>query len=156
MLTTKLLSSKDFLLGAFYIAVGAIYGGYTLEDLPIGSALNMGPGYFPLVLSALLIIIGVIVALRTTVMLSDEAAFSNFPWRGFIMISLASIAFALLARGAGIILASIVTVMIASWASREATWKSSMVTSIILAAFCAAVFVYGMGLPLGMLGTWFG
>ena len=42
--------NKDFLSGLHFIGIGAL-GIFMAQDYPMGSALRMGPGYFPIVLS---------------------------------------------------------------------------------------------------------
>ena len=51
---------KDLGAGAFFVFVGLVYGSIAWFGLPIGVALNMGPGYFPIVLSGMLIVLGLI------------------------------------------------------------------------------------------------
>ncbi len=55
---------KDVAAGAFFIAVGLLYAGIAWKWLPVGRALNMGPGYFPLVLSCLLTVLGAATLIR--------------------------------------------------------------------------------------------
>jgi putative tricarboxylic transport membrane protein len=53
-----LFDSKNFLSGLFFLGVGAL-GIFMAPGYPMGSALRMGPGYFPVVLSSLLILFGI-------------------------------------------------------------------------------------------------
>lgn len=151
---SRMLASRDVLLALIYIGIGLVYGISAFETLSIGSAVSMGPGYFPLVLSGVLVLIGLIVGLRA-IAASDEVDLSVIPWRAIAMISLSSVAFAALVTGAGLLIASMVTVITASYATRSATLLSSITTAVVLTAFCVIVFVYGMQLPLNTFGTWF-
>jgi Tripartite tricarboxylate transporter TctB family len=150
----RMLVSKDILLGLIYIAFGAVYGGYTLRNLDIGTAVRMGPGYFPIVLSALIILIGVIVIFQGFAH-HEQRPFGAVNWRAVGAISLSTVAFALLARGAGMVIATMTAALISSYASRHARWKTSLLTALFLSVFCTLVFVYGMSLPIGLFGTWF-
>ena len=58
-----LLNNKDFLAGLLLLAFGAV-GFYMALDYPFGSALRMGPGYFPRVLSGILMAFGAFVLVR--------------------------------------------------------------------------------------------
>lgn len=40
--------------GAFFAAVGVIYGGVAVTTLPMRTALNIGYGYFPIILLGIL------------------------------------------------------------------------------------------------------
>jgi len=154
MAIVRFLTSKDILLGLVYIAFGAFYGIYTVLDLPIGSPLNMGPGFFPLSLSILLIVIGIAV-LVPNISRYRERPFGEVNWRAVIAILASVLVFTVLARGAGMVIASAATVLVASLASRFATVRGLAITTVILSAFCTLVFIYGLKLPIGLLGTWF-
>ena len=59
----ELRNNKDFLAGLLLLAVGA--GGFLMAlDYPFGSALRMGPGYFPRVLAGILMVFGIFVLIR--------------------------------------------------------------------------------------------
>ena len=53
-----LYDNKNFMSGLLFIGVGAL-GIYMAQDYPMGTALRMGPGYFPIVLSGMLILFGI-------------------------------------------------------------------------------------------------
>lgn len=150
----RFLTSKDVLLGLVYISVGVVYGVYTTRDLAIGRALNMGPGYFPAVLSGMMVVIGLIVLLQGLPNWR-ERPFGFVNWRSVICILASVVVFSLLARPAGMIIASFATALVASAASRFASVVGALVTAAFLSIFCSLVFIYGMGLPMGLFGTWF-
>lgn len=54
-----LLSNKDFVAGLMYILTGAA-SMFIARDYPFGSALRMGPGYFPSVLGGILVAFGIL------------------------------------------------------------------------------------------------
>ncbi|HEX5777462.1 MAG TPA: tripartite tricarboxylate transporter TctB family protein, partial [Xanthobacteraceae bacterium] len=56
-MSISIKSPKDFWCGLLLIAIAAIFV-LGLIDLPIGSAFRMGPGYFPLLLTILLALLG--------------------------------------------------------------------------------------------------
>ena len=56
-------SSKDFWTGVIYIAFG-VAAILIAREYGMGTALKMGPAYFPTVLGALLIVIGAIAVIR--------------------------------------------------------------------------------------------
>ena len=55
---------KDFGAGILYIAFGAV-GFYIARDYGFGQASRMGPGYFPSVLSGLLLAFGLVAVIRS-------------------------------------------------------------------------------------------
>ena len=62
----QIKNPKDFWLGAVYLLSGA----YALRlgtEYPFGTTARMGPGYFPAVISSLLIVFGVVSVIRSLV-----------------------------------------------------------------------------------------
>ena len=53
-------TNKDLWAGLMYIVTGAS-GMWIARDYPFGSALRMGPGYFPSVLGGIMVLMGIYV-----------------------------------------------------------------------------------------------
>jgi hypothetical protein len=45
--------------------------------------------------------------------------------------------------------------LVSAYASVKFTWKQGAIMALVLSAFCAVVFVYGLGVPMPILGNWF-
>ena len=133
-------------IGIAVIVIGRDYG--------MGSAMKMGPAYFPTILGALLAAIGAICIVQS--LLVPGAPVDAFALRGLAMIITAIVLFGVLARGAGLVVAILVLVIVSSSASIKFTWSQSLALAGELIAFCALVFVKGLGVPLPLLGAWFG
>ena len=54
---------RDILAGTLFIVIGAL-ALLGARGYPVGSAMRMGPGYFPVVLGWLLVALGALVGLR--------------------------------------------------------------------------------------------
>jgi hypothetical protein len=147
-------NNKEILAGLLFIAVGIGYATTAYSQLTIGTADNMGPGYFPLLLASALVVIGVIVALKG--LREAPQIFGRIPWRGVILVSAAPVLFALTLPGLGFVPATFFTTFTATLASREATLKRSFVTSAIVTVISIAVFVYGFGVQAPLIGVWLG
>jgi len=148
-------SSKDFLTGMIYVAIGtgavmiAILG-----DYKIGTALRMGPAYFPLVLSFLLIGIGLISLVRSFV--HRGTPIGAYTVKGLLLVVVPTVLFGLMVKGAGLIVALPLLVLVSSYASRQFRWGQALALAAGLTVFCALVFLKGLGVPLPILGSWFG
>ena len=142
---------RDFLAGIVFIAIGALFivGGSGLE---VGSALRMGPGYFPLALAATLMALGVVITVRSFT--GTGAPIGGIPWRGMALIVAAPAVFGLTVRGLGLVAAVALAVLIATFASRRANVRFASLLTLGLTAFCVLVFSYGLGLPLRLAGPW--
>ena len=139
--------------GALFIAVGLWFGVQSVL-LPIGTAFRMGPGYFPLVLSGILVLLGLIIfvqAMRTT-----SEGVGRIAWRGIVFILAAPILFGILLRGLGFVPAIFITALVASFASAMIRPAWAVLLSAGLTAFTVLVFIYGLGLPLRLVGPWLG
>ncbi len=142
---------KDMAAGALFAAIGLAFmaGALTLD---IGTAFKMGPGYFPLVLSSLLILLGLIVMAKSLNMTPEKIG--KVPWRGLVLILAAPVIFGATVRGLGLVIALPLTVMIAAWASHRTTPGVAIALTVGLTVFCIAVFSFGLGLPLPLVGRW--
>lgn len=152
-MTTPIRNPKDFWTGVVFMAFGAA-AMLLARGYPFGSTFKMGPGYFPTVLGMLLVLVGLVVALRG--LLRPGAAVGAFAWREILRVLTATLLFGALLRGAGLIVAVLVLVMIGASASRFFRWGAAAALAAGMAAFCVLVFVKALGMPIPMLGPWFG
>lgn len=148
------VNRKDVAAGGFFVAVGALYGGMALRSLSMGSPLSMGPGYFPMVLCGLLIVLGSATAIRG-LFIGGATPFGRIPWRAVVMLSLATIFFATFLRQLGLFPSIFGSTLIAALASSQIKLVTAIVTALVVAVFCVVVFSYGIRLPIPVLGTWF-
>jgi hypothetical protein len=145
---------KDFGAGILYIAFGAV-GYWIALDYGFGRASRMGPGYFPSVLSALLMLFGLIAVIRSFIVPGEPVG--GFAWKAALFVVGANVLFGLLLIPAGLIIALLALIMVSAAASMhfKFDWKA-IGALIVLVVFCALVFVKGLGVPMPLLGTWFG
>jgi len=144
---------KDFWSGLIFLALAAGFG-WMAQGYAMGRAIKMGPGYFPTVLAGILALIGLITFLRSFVL--EGEAVSRFTFRGIAIVLGAMVLFGLLLRGGGLVVAILVLVATSAAASVHFRWQVAAALAVGLAAFCVAVFVLGLGLPIQILGRWFG
>jgi putative tricarboxylic transport membrane protein len=133
-------------LGAVLIAL--------LGDYKIGTATRMGPAYFPMILSFGLIIIGFISLIRSFI--KPGSPVGVFAVKGLLYVVVPTFVFGLIVRGAGLIVALPMLVIASSLATRPFRWGQTLVLAAGLTVFCSLVFLKGLGIPLPLLGSWFG
>lgn len=146
---------KNILAGAFFIVVGTSFGSVALLKLDIGTALQMGPGYFPLILSGLMVALGLAILVAKPSAMSDEPV-HPLPWRGIVLIGVAPLIFAAVVKPLGLAPAIALTVVAVSYASRRATSKLAISITIGVTLLCIAVFKIGLGIPAPILGPLLG
>jgi hypothetical protein len=146
-------NAKDFCTGGIYIAFGlstVIIG----LDYGMGRVVKMGPAYFPTVIGGLLILVGIISVVRS--FLQSGTPIGGFTLKGLALVIVSVIVFGLIVKGAGLAIALPVLVIISTFASNQFRWVSSLSLAAGLTLFCVLVFIKGLGVPLPILGLWFG
>ena len=144
---------KDFWTGLIYLFVGC--GALIISrDYDMGTALKMGPAYFPTILSVLLMGIGIISVLRS--FLKSGSPIGVVAWKGLVLIVASTILFGMIVRGAGLIIALPLLVIVSASASARFSWKTTLAEAVGITVFCIVVFLKGLGVPLPILGSWFG
>ncbi len=144
---------RDFWAGLLYLIIGAA-ALYMAADYEMGTAISMGPGYFPKVLSGLLILIGAASLVRSFIV--EGEPLKGFAFSKIIYVTISIIVFALLVEGAGLAIAVMAVVGISAMASKFFNWKFTRGIAFGAAVFCSLVFVKGLGIPLPIFGSWFG
>jgi hypothetical protein len=147
----QLRDKKDFLAGLLLVGFGLgallISRTYTM-----GTAFRMGSGYFPVMLSSLLIVIGIIVVCLA--FRSGEVKLPKIAWRPLIMVSAAVALFALIINGAGLLLGTFAMVIVSRLARSGYPWVETVVLGVALSMLCSAVFYYGLSIQMPLLPTW--
>ena len=146
-------NTRDLISGLIFIGSGAFFV-ILGQDYTFGSARRMGPGYFPTVLGAILIVLGLLVALRAVKMVQPIEG--EWAWKALIINCAALVLFGLIVRGAGLIPAVFLLSLISAWTSSRFRWVPALLLSAGLALFSHLTFVMGLGLPFPAFGSWFG
>jgi hypothetical protein len=140
-----LLQSKDVRAGLLLVGIGAIYLAASLT-LSIGSAVRMGSGYFPMIVSGLLCLVGIATVFSGINQVDKPEAVPA--WRSLAKIITAVILFGACIRGVGLIPAVMITALLSCWATGQLRLHQALITAVLLALFCWAVFIVGLGLAL--------
>src|SRR5687768_16786217 len=110
------LDKPNALCAAIFIGFGALFMVQSFS-LEIGTAFRMGPGYFPLVLSGVLIALGLIILIQALRVQGEPVG--AIAWRGMFFILPAPVFFGLTVRGLGFVPALFCTALIAAFASHR-------------------------------------
>ncbi|MGZ5168151.1 MAG: tripartite tricarboxylate transporter TctB family protein [Burkholderiales bacterium] len=143
-----LFDNKNFLSGLFFIGVGAL-GIFMAQAYPMGTALRMGPGYFPIVLSAVLILMDIYCLVQG--LLRPEKLPGNWSVRALLVLPIATVVFGLLMEHAGFIPALIALVFVSAYAGSEFKFIEVLFMAIGLTIGSWALFIWGLGLPYPLI-----
>ena len=144
---------KDILSGLIFVGFGAAFG-YAASGYQIGTAFRMGPGYFPLVLAALLVGLGVAVIVKGVTAAASEAPIGPVPWRAAVLILGALIFFGATVRGLGLVPALFGTALLSALASPSNPPVAALILAAALTILCVLIFHYGLGVAVPLFGPW--
>lgn len=141
----------NLLAGGLFILFGLFFGVQSF-GLDLGTTLKMGPGYFPLVLSVILVLLGGVIAV--TGLNAGTEALGSYAWRGMIFILPAPVFFGLTVRGLGFVPSIFLTTVIAALASLKMKLPAALLLALAVTVFSTLVFSYALGLPFRRFGPW--
>ena len=154
--------TKDHVGGALLVLTGlaAVIAGV---GYGMGTLMQMGSGFFPVVLGVLLVLIGAALLASTRrvrahgpVEAPAEMAHLAGPvvqWRGWLCIVGGALAFAVLGEHGGLVPASFVSVFIAAMGDRRNTWRAAAALAASMTVLGVVVFHYGLHMLLPLF-TW--
>ena len=146
-------TNKDLWAGLMYIGTGAV-GMWIAKDYPFGSALRMGPGYFPSVLGGIMVVMGIYV-LALGLRKNHEKIEGNLSLRALIVLPISMVVFGILMEEAGFIPAMAALIPVSAAAGRDFKWLEVVPLTIGLTILCAAGFIFALGLPYPLIkGMW--
>jgi putative tricarboxylic transport membrane protein len=145
--SSRIRNAQDFYGGLVLIGMAA-FAWWATGDLPGSKGLAFGPGTAPRLFTGLLAIVGVVVTLLG--LFTDGKPVGRYAIRGPLLIFASVLVFAGTVKPAGLVLATFVTVVVASAASTETRWRETLPWAAALSGFCAFLFPYALGLPLAL------
>jgi hypothetical protein len=151
----RIKKPQDMGAAVLFLLIG-IAGLWFGRNYAVGTAARMGPGYFPMMLSWMLIVFGIIVGAGSFVL--EGEPISPGKARSTLLILAAILVFGLLVESAGLAIATIAVIIVSAIATPEAKWKEYVPLSLVMAVGCVLVFVYLLRQaipPFPELSDWF-
>lgn len=141
----KIKSPKDFWAGLMFMAFGLFFALWALKFYQMGSAVRMGPAYFPVLLGGLLAILGLVVLIESFAL--EGPPVPKFMFRPLVLISIGCVAYGYLMKPLGLVLATFALVFISAFGGHEFKWKEVAVLYVLLIVFSVLVFVKALTMP---------
>ena len=150
----KIKSQRDFVSGLMFLGVGIVFA-VGATNYSMGNSARPGAGYFPLILSVLMAILGAIVLFKSlTIETEGGDKIGAFAWKPLIIIVVAIAVFGALLPRLGMVVTIPILIIITSLAGDEFGWKGVVANSIVLTFGSWVIFVWGLKLTIPMW-PWF-
>ena len=163
----KIKSERDFWSGLMFIVIGAVFAigamNYSMGPAcraadPCASnfyarftqlSAHPGAGYFPLGLSLLLVVLGVVVLFKALTIESEGGdPVGSFAWRPLLVIVAAIAIFGAMLEPFGLALTIPVLIIISSFAGDEFKIRGVLISAVVLTFFSWVIFVWGLKLTI--------
>ena len=138
-------SPKDFWSGLIFIAAGSFIAIYGYTHYAYGSALRMGPGYFPTWLGTLTTILGLLVFVRSFFL--NGPPVPQFNWRPILFIIIGCVIYGYILKPVGLLIATVILTTVSAFGGHEFKWKEAVWLSLAMAIMSWVIFVYALKLP---------
>jgi hypothetical protein len=138
------MRNKDFWSGVMLLVIG-LGAGYIASGYPMGTVLRMGSGFFPTILSGILVLFGLALIARS--IKTTESIEGGWSIRALIILPIAFALFGYLLDRAGFVPAMVVLVVGSALAGSEFRLIEVLALAVFMTAISIAVFIWGLGLP---------
>ena len=142
-----MLQSKNFLSGLLMMAfgLGAIW---QAQSYRLGTLIQMGPGYFPILVGSGLAIVGLCLIAGSIKDPASQSRVDPIGFRALLLPLAAIVVFGLLIQPLGLVLALAALVGITALASRDFRPLEVAAMIVVIGAIVVTIFVLGLSLPI--------
>ena len=141
----RITSPRNFWAGLMFVAFGLFFAIWAVVNYQMGTAVRMGPAYFPAVLGGLLAFLGLVVLVMSITVSGPRV--DTFHFRPLLLILGANVAYGYAMKPLGLVLATAVLVFISALGGHEFKAKEVALLYVFLIVFSVLVFVKGLTLP---------
>lgn len=141
----RITSPRNFWAGLMFLAFGLFFAFWAVANYQMGTAVRMGPAYFPTVLGGLLAFLGLVVLVMSVTVKGPRV--DTFHFRPLLLVLGANVAYGYAMKPLGLVLATAVLVFVSAFGGHEFKWKEVTLLYVFLIVFSVLVFVKGLTLP---------
>jgi putative tricarboxylic transport membrane protein len=144
---------RDYYAGALMVLIGLVAANDG-RHYAVGTLRQMGPGYFPIALGVLLVILGILIAgtASTGGESSREAeALPHAEWRGWGCIIAGPVLFIILGKFFGMAPATFGCVFVSALGDRNTTLRGAVILASCVTLFGVVLFSYVLKIPMPIL-----
>ena len=151
--------TRDTIGGLFLIAIAVVFA-LSASQFNFGTPYRMGPGFYPILISALLGTIGLIIAISglwgpprasTDIESESDEGTVEFSLRSMAAVLGSLLAFGLVLERVGLVVAVFLLVAIASLAEKQQNIVRTLIIAVCLAGVAVVIFIMGLGLNIPLV-----
>lgn len=141
----KVRDRRDFAAGLLIAAIGAVFA-VVAGSYPLGTAESMGPGYVPLALGVMVLVMGAIIVARSMSRNAPLVAAPSIPWRMLLFVVVPVVVFGLVVSRLGLAISLFLVVAISSLARKDFSLRSMLLVAVTLVTGGIVLFVWMLGM----------
>lgn len=145
-------SPKDIVAGLIFVGFGLAFA-LGATTYPLGAIERMGPGFYPLLVGVVLVVLGAVVAIRPLGEPDEDRTVAP-PWKALVLVLGSILLFGVTVRGLGLIPSIFVASSLSAFASERTSVPMAVVLGAALTTISFLVFVLALQLNLPLLGPW--
>ena len=144
----RIKSQRDFWSGLMFVVAGIVFA-VGATNYSMGTSARPGAGYFPLLLSVIMAILGAVVLFKSlTIETPGGDPIGHIAWKPLLIIVAAIAVFGVTIELLGMVVSIPILIFIASLAGDEFHWRDVIVNAIVLTIGSWAIFILGLKLTI--------
>ena len=146
----RIKSQRDFWSGLMFVVVGIVFA-VGATNYSMGSSARPGAGYFPLLLSVIMAILGAVVLFKSlTIETPGGDPIGHIAWKPLLIIVAAIAVFGITIELLGMIVTIPILILISSLAGDEFHWRDVLINAVVLTVASWLIFIVGLKLTIPM------
>lgn len=144
---------RELYAGGLMMLVG-LATAWEASTYPLGTLRQMGPGFFPVALGVILVLVGILISgtALSPVTSEGESSFPDKPqWRGWLCILAGPILFIVFGHYAGLLPATFACVFVSAFGDRQTTLKEAFILATTVTVCGLLLFSYVLNVPFPIL-----
>lgn len=149
-----MFKNNNIKTGLLLLVISSFFIYQTLEKYTIGTASDMGPGYFPLMFSSMLAVIGLLLLIP---LFEDDDRTDHDTLKdtkNLVLVLAGIVLFGLLLTTQGFLIAAVVLLSLMAMALPKQSLRRSLAFSLVLITFSYLVFSEALGLYFPFWPKW--
>ena len=151
----RIKSQRDFWSGLMFVVVGIIFA-VGATNYSMGTSARPGAGYFPLLLSVIMAILGAIVLFKSlTIETPGGDPIGDIAWKPLVVIVVGIAVFGATLERLGMVITIPILIIISRLAGDEFKWRGVLVNAAVLTFGSWVIFVWGLKLTIPLWPKFF-